>query len=157
MVQGNTTRSMNNLVCSPRDSKTRNRNSPQRFSCPSSSTTGGGPSTLKLTTASPRRITRPSDRFISCGAVSSSAGSPALFLAFTRRISWQWASTTFICRSNASIYPTSARTPFSVTLSRQLMSDAFRFWGGLESFPDHILFQDTIRDWKINLYSPWNQ
>jgi len=40
----------------------------------SSSTTGGGPSTLKLTTVSPLKITSPRALFISCSGADSSPG-----------------------------------------------------------------------------------
>lgn len=84
----------------------------------SSSTIGGGPSTLRLTTVSPRKITSPSVRFISCsGAVSS----PAFFLGRTLLNSSQSAKTKFIWRSNASICPVNARPSLIVTFSLQLM------------------------------------
>jgi len=89
----------------------------------SSSTVGGGPSTLRLTTVSPRRMTSPRVRFISCsGAVSS----PCFFLGLTRRNSSQSANTRFICLSNASIWPVKARPSFRVTLSLQLMRLSIR-------------------------------
>lgn len=87
----------------------------------SSSTTGGGPSTLILTTVSPRKITKPRVRFISCsGAVSS----PAFFFGLTLRNSSQSANTKFMWRSKASIWPVNARPSLIVTLSRQLIRES---------------------------------
>lgn len=85
----------------------------------SSSTTGGGPSTLRLTTVSPRKITRPSVRFMSCGGPASA--SPCFFFGLTLLNSSQSASTRFICLSKASICPVNARPSFSVIFSLQLM------------------------------------
>ena len=47
----------------------------------SSSTTGGGPSTLRLTTVSPRKITRPNVLLISC--IAGVSVSPAFFFGLT--------------------------------------------------------------------------
>lgn len=99
----------------------------------SSSPAGGGPSTLKLTTVSPRRITRPSVLFISCTGPASV--SPGLFFERTRLNSSHSASTRFICLSKASIWPTNARPSFTVTFSLQLMRPSilppFDFGGGM--------------------------
>lgn len=85
----------------------------------SSSPAGGGPSTLRLTTVSPRRITRPSVLFISCTGPASV--SPGFFFGRTRLNSSHSARTRFMCLSKASIWPTNARPSLTVTLSLQLM------------------------------------
>jgi len=100
----------------------------------SSSTMGGGPSTLKLTTVSPRSITRPSVLFISC---SGGVSSPGFFFGLTLLNSSQSARTRFMCRSNASIWPVRARPSLIVTFSLQLMRlsifPPFAFGGGCKN------------------------
>jgi len=99
----------------------------------SSSTTGGGPSTLRLTTVSPRKITRPSVRFISCMAGVSV--SPGFFFGLTLLNSSQSARTRFMCRSNASILPTKERPSLIVIFIRQLIRPSIfpplAFGGGM--------------------------
>lgn len=98
----------------------------------SSSGTGGGPSTERDTTVSPRRITSPKDLFISCSGPASV--SPCFFFGLTRRNSSQSARTRFMCLSKASIWPMKARPSLIVTFSLQLMRPSifppFDFGGG---------------------------
>lgn len=90
----------------------------------SSCTTGGGPSTLRLTMVSPLKMIRPNVRFISSSSESSgtpfavAAAVPFFFFCLTNRNSSQSARTRFMCRSKASICPVKVRLSLSVTLSR---------------------------------------
>jgi len=114
----------------------------------SSSWTGGGPSTDKLTTVSPRRMTKPSVRFISC--MGPASVSPGFFLGRIRLNSSHSASTRFMCLSNASIWPTKARPSLMVTLSRQFtrlsILPPFDFGGGCKGVRyQHLCLEDIKR------------